>query len=99
MSDEVKQQQEQDIDETKALRVEVDKALQAVQVASARKPGRAISLAVTKLEEAKMWLGKRFEEIGRELPEEYRDKYNPNGASDPEASKPDEGNDDPTPAE
>lgn len=30
------------------------------------KPSRAIAVAITKLEEAKMWMGKRFEEIEEE---------------------------------
>lgn len=66
-----------DVAETKGLRVETDKLIQQAQTASSRKGGRALSLAITKLEEAKMWLGKRLEEIGSELPEEYRDKYSP----------------------
>ena len=35
---------------------------------------RELSLAVTKLEEAKMWCGKVFEAMGRELPKEFADK-------------------------
>lgn len=35
---------------------------------------REVKLAYTKLQEAKMWLGKVLEAIGSELPEQYRDK-------------------------
>lgn len=62
---------EEETAEVKALRVTIDGA---IQEAKKQTPSRAISLVVTKLEEAKMWAGKRFEEIGRELPKEYQDK-------------------------
>ncbi len=35
---------------------------------------REVSLAFTKLQEAKMWLGKCLEVLGSELPKEYQDK-------------------------
>ena len=35
---------------------------------------REWSLVYTKLQEAKMWAGKVLEELGSELPEQYRDK-------------------------
>jgi len=35
---------------------------------------REVKLAYTKLQEAKMWLGKVLEEIGSELPAQYRDE-------------------------
>lgn len=35
--------------------------------------GREFSLSITKLEEAKMWLGKALGACGQELPKEYRD--------------------------
>jgi hypothetical protein len=35
---------------------------------------RENALVITKLQEAKMWAGKILEEVGSELPEEYRDK-------------------------
>lgn len=38
------------------------------------KGGREIALAHTKLQEAKMWVGKALEELGSELPAEFRDK-------------------------
>ena len=55
----------------KALRVNIDKV---IQEAKTHESSRAFSLVITKLEEAKMWAGKRFEELGRELPKEYQDK-------------------------
>ena len=36
--------------------------------------GREISLVHTKLQEAKMWVGKCLEAIGSELPTEFQDK-------------------------
>lgn len=35
---------------------------------------RELSLAYTKLQEAKMWLGKVLEEMGSQLPVEFRDE-------------------------
>lgn len=35
---------------------------------------REIALAYTKLQEAKMWLGKALEVVGSQLPAEYRDE-------------------------
>lgn len=58
----------------KDLRVEIDHCILTVDKRLAEEPSRALSLAKTKLEEAKMWAGKRFEEIGRTLPKEYQDK-------------------------
>lgn len=37
---------------------------------------REVALVYTKLQEAKMWAGKILEELGSELPEEFRDKAN-----------------------
>lgn len=36
--------------------------------------GRELSLVITKLQEAKMWAGKILEELGKPLPEEFRDE-------------------------
>ncbi len=60
-----------DESEVKALRVQIDACIQEV---SRMPASRALSLVKTKLEEAKMWAGKRFEELGRELPKQYQDK-------------------------
>lgn len=38
------------------------------------KGGREIALAHTKLQEAKMWVGKALEELDSPLPEEFRDE-------------------------
>lgn len=56
---------------TKQLRVHIDSCIQEVDTVGT---SRALSLAKTKLEEAKMWAGKHFGELGRELPKEYQDK-------------------------
>jgi len=65
-------------DDIKILRVEIDKNIQEsnkAKVSLGRDPGgREIALVVTKLEEAKMWAGKVLGEMGRKLPEEYRDE-------------------------
>ena len=66
-----KEQYDEAIKTTKELRVEIDGAIQSAKAAG---NSRALSLVVTKLEEAKMWAGKRLEELGSELPAEYRDQ-------------------------
>jgi hypothetical protein len=38
------------------------------------KGGRELSIVYTKLQEAKMWMGKVLEELGSELPKEFQDK-------------------------
>lgn len=38
------------------------------------KAGREMALVYTKLQEAKMWVGKCLEQLGSELPAEYRDE-------------------------
>lgn len=60
--------------EIKDLRVEIDRCILNVDKKLDVTPSRALSLVKTKLEEAKMWAGKRFEELGRTLPKEYQDK-------------------------
>ena len=39
-----------------------------------QKGKREVSLVYTKLQEAKMWMGKVLEELGSELPEQFQDK-------------------------
>ena len=68
------------------LRKQVDACIQAVdswkvergqQMTASQeqvKCQREIALAYTKLQEAKMWLGKCLEVIGSELPKEFQDK-------------------------
>jgi hypothetical protein len=65
-------------EDVKALRVEVDAAIKHTQELSKKinrgTGGREVSLCITKLQEAKMWLGKVLEELGSALPPEYRDE-------------------------
>jgi len=59
------------------LRKQVDACIKAVGEVKDQKPvkgGREFSLAYTKLQEAKMWLGKVLEELGSELPAQFTDK-------------------------
>ena len=57
--------------EVKDLRVAIDACVQTVESFSG---SRSLALVKTKLEEAKMWSGKQFEEMGRELPKQFQDK-------------------------
>ncbi len=57
--------------EVKDLRVHIDACIQEVDQYSG---SRSLALVRTKLEEAKMWSGKQFEEMGRELPKQFQDK-------------------------
>lgn len=60
------------------LRKETDSVLQHVNILRQYKGRvngmREVKLAYTKLQEAKMWLGKVLEELGSELPAQYRDE-------------------------
>ena len=60
------------------LRKEVDAVIQSVgklrAVHGHPKGMREVKLAYTKLQEAKMWLGKVLEELGSELPAQFQDK-------------------------
>jgi hypothetical protein len=64
--------------DVKALRVQIDAAIQACEklseVFKGREGGRELALVKTKLQEAKMWGGKVLEAWGSELPPEFRDK-------------------------
>ena len=65
---------------TKKIRVAVDQITKSTQgvsdnVIKRGKGGREYSLAITKLEEAKMWLGKALGEFGSQLPDEFKDEY------------------------
>jgi hypothetical protein len=42
--------------------------------AGSTKGKRENALVITKLQEAKMWVGKVLEEVGSELPKEFQDK-------------------------
>ncbi len=65
-------------DTIKALRVSIDERIQeghAIATVLNRGAGaREIALAITKLQEAKMWAGMALGELGYKLPEEYRDE-------------------------
>ena len=62
----------------KELRVAIDKNIKETgrlrQVNNEDKAAREFSLTITKLEEARMWLGKALGELGQKLPEEFRDE-------------------------
>lgn len=59
-------------DDVKELRKRIDACIQEV---GKFQPSRALALVKTKLEEAKMWGGKRLEELNPDdYPKELRDK-------------------------
>lgn len=65
----------------KAQRVAIDACIKDAKALAGHiargTAGREVALSITKLQEAKMWLGKALEEIGHPLPEEYRDEAKP----------------------
>lgn len=63
-----------EVREVKELRVQIDACIKAVEALPAFGSSRALATVKTKLEEAKMWGGKRLEEVGSRLPEKYRDE-------------------------
>jgi hypothetical protein len=67
----VEPQKSAEVQDVKDVRVKIDEAIKLVETYA---PTRALALVKTKLEEAKMWAGKEFENLGRELPAEYRDE-------------------------
>ena len=65
------------VEDIHEFRSQIDALIQAaVRMRDSRpvKGGREVALVHTKLQEAKMWAGKVLEEIGSELPEQYRDE-------------------------
>lgn len=62
----------------KDTRVAIDGVIKAVanlkHVEAEGKGQRELALSYTKLQEAKMWLGKVLEELGSQLPAEFRDE-------------------------
>lgn len=64
----------------KELRVSIDATIQQAQKVAETinrgDAGREIALAITKLQEAKMWAGQALGAIGHKLPEEFRDEAN-----------------------
>lgn len=61
----------------KQMRVQVDACIRRERVIAERiargDGGREVALSITKLQEAKMWLGQALGELGTLLPKEYRD--------------------------
>ncbi len=66
------------VDYIKAKRVAIDGLLQEMKVSKSLEAfkdcGREMSISFTKLEEAKMWLGKCLEALGTPYPAELADK-------------------------
>lgn len=66
----------------KDLRVKVDSCIQETELLKNterfefKDAKREAALAYTKLQEAKMWLGKVLEQMGNVFPEEFRDNAN-----------------------
>jgi hypothetical protein len=62
----------------KNQRVDIDRCIKSGKIllesVNRGTGGRELALSFTKLQEAKMWLGKALEELGTLLPEEYRDE-------------------------
>ena len=61
-------------EELHTFRKEIDALIKKAKASSTVMIGREMALVHTKLQEAKMWVGKCLEEMGSELPEEFRDK-------------------------
>jgi len=61
----------------KQMRVQIDACIRRERVIAERiargDGGREVALSITKLQEAKMWLGQALGELGTLLPKEYRD--------------------------
>jgi hypothetical protein len=73
------EEQQAKIATLKALRVAINTAIaDAHKIAEKhiqRGPGgRELSLAITNLQQARMWAGEALSELGSKLPEEYRDE-------------------------
>jgi len=60
------------------IRTQIDACIKSAQSYAsdlARGPGgRECAISITKLQEAKMWMGKVLESLGSKLPEQYRDE-------------------------
>ena len=61
-------------EELHTFRKEIDALIQKAKASQDPRCGREMALAHTKLQEAKMWVGKCLEAIGSELPEEFQDR-------------------------
>lgn len=71
----VKARKDAAIIETKKLRVEFDGSLQNLRKAMCNRSSRERSIAVTKLQEAIMWLGMDLKDL--DAPTPYPNSYNP----------------------
>lgn len=60
------------VNDVKQFRKDVDALVQRLDTSFGKT--RELSLAKTKLEEAKMWAGKELGNLGQELPPEFADK-------------------------
>lgn len=72
--------------ELKEVRVQIDSCVKYVEFlgdkesdndvveVTSKEAGRELAIAKTKLQEAKMWIGKALGALGSELPEEFRDE-------------------------
>lgn len=67
---------ENQIKQTKSLRVGLDEQLQRLKSLS---PSRERSLSITKVQEAIMWLGMDLKRLNDTNP--YKESYNPNNAT------------------
>lgn len=65
------------IADIKQMRVQIDACIRRERVLADRiargNADREVALSITKLQEAKMWLGQALGELGTLLPKEYRD--------------------------
>lgn len=71
----VNARRERDIVECKTLRVALDGVLQDIRKAEWNRKSRERSIAITKLQEAIMWLGMDLKDLGAPTP--YPNSYNP----------------------
>lgn len=58
----------------KAIDANILQAKESLDVPSEGPGRREMEIALTKLQEAKMWVGKVLEAVGSELPAEFRDE-------------------------
>lgn len=70
-----KEIRENNIIETKKLRVELDGVLQKVKASETNRGSRERSLAITKIQEGIMWLGMDLKDMDTLTP--YPNSYNP----------------------
>lgn len=73
----IRQKNETLVAEIKQARVQIDACIRRERALADRiargDAGREVALSITKLQEAKMWLGQALGELGTLLPKEYRD--------------------------